>query len=220
MTLSSAVSPDELDELCVDTLRFLALDMVQKANSGHPGLPMGAAAMSYALWDRSLKFNPHHPLWPDRDRFVRSAGHRSTLVYGLLRVTGFNLSLDELKSVHQWESRTTGHLEYGKTPEVETTTGPLGQGSENAVGMAIAEVALATRFSRTRHPIADHYFEACTSLGWNSYVGPQIAVIGVDHFGASALGHGVMRNDGFTVENDCEQTQHPLKLVTPKGESR
>src|ERR1051326_6854378 len=142
MTLSTTLAPPVLDQLCINTLRFLAVDMVQKANSGHPGLPLGSAAMAYTLWDRFLKVNPLDPQWPDRDRFVLSAGHGCALLYALLHVTGFDLSLAELKRFRQWGSRTPGHPEYGKTPGVEATTGPLGQGFGNAVGMAIAEVAL------------------------------------------------------------------------------
>ena len=160
-----SVAPPELDELCVNTLRFLAVDAVQKAKSGHPGLPLGSAAMAYALWDRSLKFNPRDPLWPDRDRFVLSAGHGCALLYALLHVTGFDLPLEELERFRQWGSRTPGHPEYGKTPGVEATTGPLGQGLANAVGMAIAEVALAARFNRPGHPIVDHYTYVLASDG-------------------------------------------------------
>jgi transketolase len=156
MTLSATLSPPELDELCINTLRFLAVDMVQKANSGHPGLPLGSAAMAYTLWDRFLKVNPLDPWWPDRDRFVLSPGHGSALLYALLHATGFDLPLAELKRFRQWGSRTPGHPEYGKTPGVEATTGPLGQGFGNAVGMAIAEVTLATRFNRPDHAIVDH----------------------------------------------------------------
>ncbi len=156
MTLSATLSPPELDELCINTLRFLAVDMVQKANSGHPGLPLGSAAMAYTLWDRFLKVNPLDPWWPNRDRFVLSPGHGSALLYALLHATGFDLPLAELKRFRQWGSRTPGHPEYGKTPGVEATTGPLGQGFGNAVGMAIAEVTLATRFNRPDHAIVDH----------------------------------------------------------------
>ena len=165
MTLSTTLAPPALDELCINTLRFLAVDMVQKANSGHPGLPLGSAAMAYALWDRSLKFNPHDPLWPDRDRFVLSAGHGCALLYALLHVTGFDLPLEELERFRQWGSRTPGHPEYGKTAGVEATTGPLGQGLANAVGMAIAEVALAARFNRPGHTIVDHYTYVLASDG-------------------------------------------------------
>ena len=153
---AAIAAPPALDELCINTLRFLAVDMVQKANSGHPGLPMGSAAMAYALWDRSLRHNPRDPHWPDRDRFILSAGHGCALLYALLHVTGFELSLEELKRFRQWGSRTPGHPEYGKTPGVEATTGPLGQGLANGVGMAIAEATLAARFNRPGHAIVDH----------------------------------------------------------------
>ena len=165
MTLSTTLAPPALDEICINTLRFLAVDMVQKANSGHPGLPLGSAAMAYALWDRSLKFNPRDPLWPDRDRFVLSAGHGCALLYALLHVTGFDLPLEELERFRQWGSRTPGHPEYGKTAGVEATTGPLGQGLANAVGMAIAEVAMAARFNRPGHTIVDHYTYVLVSDG-------------------------------------------------------
>ncbi|MGO9566364.1 MAG: transketolase [Desulfomonilaceae bacterium] len=147
----------ELDELCINTLRFLAVDAVQKANSGHPGLPLGTAAMAYTLWDRFLRYNPHDPKWPNRDRFVLSAGHGCALLYALLHVTGFDLPLDQIKQFRQWDSHTPGHPEYGKAPGVEATTGPLGQGFANAVGMAIAEEALAARFNRPDYQIIDHF---------------------------------------------------------------
>nr|MDQ6944248.1 transketolase [Candidatus Eremiobacteraeota bacterium] len=165
MTLSTTLSPPALDELCVNTLRFLAVDMVQKAGSGHPGLPLGSASMAYALWDRSLAFNPRDPQWPDRDRFVLSAGHGCALLYALLHVTGFDLPLAELERFRQWNSLTPGHPEYGKTPGVEATTGPLGQGFANAVGMAVAEVALAARFNRPGHSIVNHYTYVLASDG-------------------------------------------------------
>ena len=165
MTMMATRSPVELDELCVNTIRFLAVDMVQKAKSGHPGLPLGSATMAYVLWDRFLKFNPHDPVWPDRDRFVLSAGHGCALLYALLHVTGFDLPLKELGRFRQWGSCTPGHPEYGKTAGVEATTGPLGQGLANAVGMAIAEVALAARFNRPDHTIVDHYTYVLASDG-------------------------------------------------------
>ncbi len=165
MTLSPALAPPALDELCINTLRFLAVDMVEKANSGHPGLPLGSAAMAYALWDRSLKFNPRDPFWPDRDRFILSAGHGCALLYALLHVNGFDLPREELKRFRQWGSRTPGHPEYRKTPGVEATTGLLGQGLANGVGMAIAEVALAARFNRRGHQIVDHYTYVLASDG-------------------------------------------------------
>jgi len=156
---------DTLDQQCVDTLRFLSVDMVQKANSGHPGLPLGAAPMAYALWTRQLKHNPAHPHWPDRDRFVLSAGHGSALLYSLLHVTGYNLSLDDLRHFRQWGSKAPGHPERGHTAGVEVTTGPLGQGLANAVGMAIAEAHLAARYNREGHSIVDHHTWAIVSDG-------------------------------------------------------
>src|SRR5215831_14660710 len=128
-----------LDDLCINTIRFLAVDAVQRANSGHPGLPMGAAAMSYVLWTRFLRHNPRNPHWPDRDRFVLSAGHGSMLLYALLHLTGYDLSIEEIGRFRQLGSRTPGHPESHLTPGVEATTGPLGQGISNAVGLAIAE---------------------------------------------------------------------------------
>jgi transketolase len=147
----------ELDELCINTLRFLAVDAVQKANSGHPGLPLGAAATVYTLWDRFLRYNPCDPKWANRDRFVLSAGHGCALLYALLHVTGFDLPLEQLKRFRQWESRTPGHPEYWIAPGVEATTGPLGQGFGNAVGMAIAEESLAARFNKPGYQIIDHF---------------------------------------------------------------
>src|SRR5437764_1203369 len=146
-----------LDELCVDTIRTLSIDAVQKANSGHPGLPLGAAPMAYVLWQRHLRHNPRDPHWPDRDRFVLSAGHGSMLLYSLLHLTGYDLSLDDLKQFRQWGSRTPGHPESGHAPGVEATTGPLGQGTANAVGMAIAEPFLAAYFNRPGYPLVDHF---------------------------------------------------------------
>ena len=154
-----------LDQLCINTLRFLAVDTVQKARSGHPGAPMGAAPMAYVLWDRFLKHNPADPKWPDRDRFVLSAGHASAMLYSLLHLTGYDLPMEELQQFRQWGSRTPGHPEYGLTPGVEVTTGPLGQGLANAVGMALAERWLAARFNRPGHEIIDHYTYAIVSDG-------------------------------------------------------
>jgi transketolase len=155
----------QLDELSINTIRFLAVDMVQKANSGHPGLPMGAAPMAYAVWNRFLRFNPHNPNWFDRDRFVLSAGHGSALLYALLHLTGYDLSLEELGQFRQWGSMTPGHPEAHLTPGVETTTGPLGQGFGNGVGMAIAEAHLAARYNRPGFGIVDHYTYALVSDG-------------------------------------------------------
>ncbi len=155
----------QLDRLCIDTIRFLAVDAVQKANSGHPGMPLGAAPMAYALWTRALKFNPRNPRWVDRDRFVLSAGHRSMLLYALLYLSGYDLSLDDIRSFRQWGSKAPGHPERGHTPGVEVTTGPLGQGFANAVGMAMAEAQLAAQYNRPGHDIIDHHTYAIVSDG-------------------------------------------------------
>jgi len=154
-----------LDQLCVNMIRFLSVDMVQKANSGHPGLPLGAAPMAYVLWSRWLKFNPGNPQWFDRDRFVLSAGHGSALLYSLLHVFGYDLALADLQQFRQWDSKTPGHPERGHTPGVETTTGPLGQGIANAVGMAIAEAHLAARYNQPGAAPIDHRTYAIVSDG-------------------------------------------------------
>jgi transketolase len=155
----------DLDRLAIDTIRTLSIDAVQQANSGHPGAPMGAAPMAYVLWTRFLRHAPTHPDWPDRDRFVLSAGHASMLLYSLLHLTGYDVSLDDLKQFRQWGSITPGHPEYGLTPGVEATTGPLGQGFANAVGMAIAERRLASEFNRSGHTIVDHWTYVIASDG-------------------------------------------------------
>lgn len=156
---------DTLDQLCINTMRFLSVDAVQKANSGHPGLPLGSAPMAYALWTRVLKHNPQNPLWFDRDRFVLSAGHGSMLLYSLLHLTGYALALDEIMRFRQWGSKAPGHPERGLTPGVETTTGPLGLGFANAVGMAIAEAQLAARYNRPGFDVIDHATYAIVSDG-------------------------------------------------------
>jgi transketolase len=156
---------DELDQLCINTVRFLSVDAVQKANSGHPGMPLGAAPMAYALWTGLLKHNPRNPQWFDRDRFVLSAGHGSMLLYSLLHLTGYDLSLDDIRNFRQWGSKTPGHPERGHTPGVEVTTGPLGQGVANAVGMAIAEAQLAARYNRPDLAVIDHHTYAIVSDG-------------------------------------------------------
>ncbi len=154
-----------LEDLCINTIRTLSIDAVQKANSGHPGLPMGAATMAYVLWTRHLHHNPRNPGWPDRDRFVLSAGHGSMLLYSLLFLTGYDLTLDDIKQFRQWNSRTPGHPEHGLTPGVEVTTGPLGQGFGNSVGLAIAERWLGARFNRPGHTIIDHFTYVIVSDG-------------------------------------------------------
>jgi transketolase len=150
-------SNNELEKKCIDTIRFLAADAIEKAKSGHPGMPLGAAAAAFTLWTKHLKHNPKNPQWPDRDRFVLSAGHASMLLYSLLHLTGYDLTLDDIKNFRQWGSRTPGHPEYKHAPGVEVTTGPLGQGLANAVGMAIAEAHLAAPFNRDGANLVDHF---------------------------------------------------------------
>ena len=145
-----------VDQLAINTIRTLSMDAVQKANSGHPGTPMALAPLSHLLWSRFLRFNPENPHWYNRDRFVLSCGHASMLLYAQLHLAGFDLPLEEIKNFRQWKSKTPGHPEYGHTPGVETTTGPLGQGFGNAVGMAIAEAHLAAKFNRKDFRIVDH----------------------------------------------------------------
>jgi len=170
-----------LDELCINTIRFLSVDAVQQANSGHPGMPMGAAPMAYVLWTKFLRHSPRNPGWLDRDRFVLSAGHGSMLLYSLLHLSGYDLSLDDLKNFRQWGSKTPGHPEYGDTPGVETTTGPLGQGFATGVGMAIAERHLAAKFNKSNHDIVDHYTYGIISDG--------DLMEGISHEAASFAGH-------------------------------
>ena len=154
-----------LDQLCINTIRTLAMDAIQEANSGHPGTPMALAPLAYVLWTKFLRYNPSNPRWFDRDRFVLSCGHASMLQYAVLYLTGYDLSLQDIKNFRQWDSKTPGHPEYGITPGVETTTGPLGQGLMNAVGMAMAEANLAAIFNREGHEIVDHYTYAFCSDG-------------------------------------------------------
>lgn len=171
----------DLDELCINTIRTLSIDMVHRANSGHPGAPLGCAAFTYALWTRSLKHNPADPHWPDRDRFVLSAGHASAMLYSLLHLCGYGLSMEELKNFRQLGSMTPGHPEAHCAPGVEVTTGPLGQGLGNAVGMALAERYLAARFNRPGHNIVDHYTYVLASDG--------DMMEGISHEAASLAGH-------------------------------
>jgi transketolase len=171
----------ELDQLCINTIRMLSVDAVQTANSGHPGMPMGAAAMAYVLWTRFLRHNPKDPTWPNRDRFVLSADHGSMLIYSLLHLCGYDLSLEELQNFRQWGSKTPGHPEHGHTPGVETTTGPLGQGFANGVGMALAERYLAARFNKPGYQIIDHFTYGIVSDG--------DLMEGISHEAASLAGH-------------------------------
>ena len=170
-----------LEQLAVNTIRTLSIDGVQKANSGHPGMPMGMADAAYVLWTQFMRYNPRNPDWPDRDRFILSAGHGSMLLYSLLHLTGYDLPLEQLKQFRQWDSLTPGHPEYGLTPGVETTTGPLGQGFANGVGMAIAEAFLRATYNRPDHNIVDHYIYAIVSDG--------DLMEGVSHEAASMAGH-------------------------------
>ena len=156
---------NQLDTRCINTIRVLAADAVQKANSGHPGAPMGMAPMAYALWQKEMRHSPRNPKWPNRDRFVLSSGHASALLYTLLHLYGYGLTMDDLKAFRQWGSKTPGHPEYGHTVGVETTTGPLGQGVANAVGFAMAEAHLAAKFNRPGFPIVDHYTYAICGDG-------------------------------------------------------
>ena len=161
----SKLTPAELDQLCINTIRFLAVDGVQKANSGHPGMPMGAASMAYVLWTRFLKHSPTNPAWPNRDRFVLSAGHGSMLLYSLLHLTGYDLPMSQLQQFRQWGSKTPGHPEHWLVPGIETTTGPLGQGIGNGVGMGIAQKYLAAHFNRPGHEIVDYKIYAIAGDG-------------------------------------------------------
>ncbi|MBU1653168.1 transketolase, partial [bacterium] len=195
----------DLEQRCINTLRFLAVDAVEKAKSGHPGTPLGAATLAFTLWDRFLKHNPANPHWADRDRFVLSCGHASMLLYGLLHLNGYDLSLDDIKNFRQWEAKTAGHPEFGGAPGVETTTGPLGQGFANAVGMALAERWIAANFSQSDHPIVDHYTYALVSDG--------DIMEGVAYEAASFAGHQqlgkliVLYDDNnITIEGDLSLT--------------
>src|SRR5574341_465027 len=197
--------PSNLDQLCINTLRFLAVDAVQKANSGHPGLPMGAAAMAYTLWTRHLRFNPRNPGWPDRDRFILSAGHGSMLLYALLHLTGYDLSMEEIKRFRQWGSMTPGHPESHLTPGVEVSTGPLGQGFANGVGMAVAERVLSERFNRPGYAIVDHHIYAIVSDG---DLMEGVASEAASYAGTQRLGKLVYLYDdnGISIEGDTDVT--------------
>jgi len=176
----------KLDELCIQTIRFLAIDGVQKANSGHPGMPMGMAPAAYVLWTRLMKHNPANPRWVNRDRFVLSAGHASMLLYSMLHLTGYDMALDDLKNFRQWKSKTPGHPEYDPQLGIEVTTGPLGQGLGNAVGMAIAEKYLASQFNREGFPIVDYKIfvfagDGCMQEGVTSEASSLAGHLGLDN---------------------------------------
>ena len=181
MKIVSSPDSTQLDQQAINTVRFLSVDAIQKANSGHPGLPLGAAPMAYVLWTRFLRHNPANPHWFNRDRFVLSAGHGSMLLYSLLHLTGYDLPLEQIKQFRQWGSITPGHPERGLTPGVETTTGPLGQGFANSIGIAIAEYYLAAHFNRQDHQIVNHYTYVMVSDG--------DLMEGVSYEAASLAGH-------------------------------
>ena len=199
-----ASSGQSLEDLCINAIRVLAMDAVQKADSGHPGTPMALAPLAYVLWTRHLRYDPSDPSWLNRDRFVLSAGHASMLIYSVLYLTGYDLTLDDIKQFRQWESRTPGHPEYGYTPGVETTTGPLGQGIGNSVGMAVGEAHLAAVFNRDQK-IIDHNVYFIASDG--------DMMEGVSHEAASFAGHarlgkliGFYDDNHITIEGDTALT--------------
>jgi transketolase len=196
---------DRLDQLCINTIRTLSMDAVQKANSGHPGTPMALAPLAYVVWTRFLRHNPANPRWFNRDRFVLSCGHASMLLYAMLHLTGYDLSMEEIENFRQWGSKTPGHPEHGLTPGVETTTGPLGQGIMNAVGMAMAEAHLAAVFNREGHEIVNHHTWVFASDG--------DFMEGASHEAASLAGHlglgkliGVYDDNRITIEGSTALT--------------
>lgn len=196
---SAPVPAGEVDDLCINAIRILSMDAVERAQCGHPGAPMGLAAVGYVLWTRHLKHNPRNPAWFDRDRFVLSCGHASMLLYSLLYLSGYELSLDDIKNFRQWDSITPGHPEFGLTPGVETTSGPLGQGFSNAVGMALAEARLAAEVNRPGFGVVDHHTYVLVSDG--------DLMEGLSHEAASLAGHlglgkliGFYDNNGITID--------------------
>jgi transketolase len=196
---------DRLDTLCINTIRTLAMDAVQKADSGHPGTPMALAPLAYVLWTTFLRYNPENPQWFNRDRFVLSAGHASMLQYAVLFLTGYDVSLDDIESFRQWGSKTPGHPEYRRTPGIETTTGPLGQGFMNAVGMAMAEAHLAAVFNRPGHKIVDHYTYAICSDGDLEE--------GASHEAASVAGHLKLGKLIFVYDDNHISIEGPTEIT-------
>ena len=203
MTETVARVSTALDQLCINTVRALAMDAVQQADSGHPGTAMALAPLAYVLWQRHLRYNPANPEWLDRDRFVLSAGHACMLLYSVLYLTGYDVTLEDIKQFRQWGSRTPGHSEHGVTPGVEATTGPLGQGTGNAVGMAIAEAQLAALFNRPGHTIIDHHTYFLASDG--------DLMEGISHEAASLAGHlklgkliGFYDDNRITIDGSTE----------------
>src|SRR5437762_1860078 len=202
---SSTGSGQSLEDLCINAIRVLAMDAVQKADSGHPGTPMALAPLAYVLWTRHLHYDPRDPEWINRDRFVLSAGHASMLLYSVLYLTGYDLTLDDLKQFRQWESKTPGHPEYGYAPGVETTTGPLGQGFGNSVGMAVGEAHLGAIFNRGADKIIDHHTYFIASDG--------DMMEGISNEVASFAGHlklgkiiGFYDDNHITIEGDTALT--------------
>ncbi|MGH7579800.1 MAG: transketolase, partial [Gemmatimonadales bacterium] len=201
MATGIASPTQSLDQLCIDTIRTLSMDAVQRAESGHPGTPMALAPLAYLLFTRHLRHNPANPLWMDRDRFVLSAGHASMLLYSTLYLSGYDLSLEDLEQFRQWDSRTPGHPEHGITPGVEVTTGPLGQGVGNAVGFAVAEAHLSAVFNGGGHRPVDHRTFFIASDG--------DMMEGASHEAASLAGHlrlgkliGFYDDNRFTIEGE------------------
>src|SRR3954453_15018682 len=195
-------SQADLELLCINTIRTLSMDAVQAAESGHPGTPMALAPLGYALFTKYMKHDPSDPSWPDRDRFVLSCGHASMLLYSCLYLSGYDLTLEDLKQFRQWESRTPGHPEYGYTPGVETTTGPLGQGIANAVGMALAERLLAAQFNRPELEIIDHHTYV--------FIGDGCMMEGISHeacafAGTQCLGKLIAFYDDTGISSDSDK---------------
>jgi len=192
---------ENLDQLCIDTVRTLSMDAVQKANSGHPGAPMGLAPVAFKLWDRFMRHTPQNPDWPNRDRFVLSAGHASMLLYGILHIFGYDISLDDIKNFRQLHSKCAGHPEYGLAPGVEVTTGPLGQGAANSVGMAMAERWLQTYFNRPGHEIINYNIFAVAGDGcmMEGISGEAASLAG--HLGLSNL-VWLYDNNNITIEGE------------------
>lgn len=197
--------PQNLDELCINTIRTLSIDAIQEANSGHPGAPMGLAPAAYVLWTRILRHSPEKPDWLNRDRFVLSGGHASMLLYAMLYLTGYQVSLDDIKNFRQWESKTPGHPEFGHTPGVETTTGPLGQGVANGVGMAMAERHLASTFNRPGYDIVDHHtYVMCGDGDLMEGVSAEAASL-AGHLGLSRL-ICIYDDNRITIEGNTDIT--------------
>jgi transketolase len=206
--MTTATQPQkttELDQLCINTIRTLSLDAVQKANSGHPGLPLGMAPAAYVLWTKFLRHNPKNPKWFNRDRFLLSAGHGSMLLYSLLHLTGYDLPLDELKRFRQLHSKTPGHPENILTPGVEITTGPLGQGFANGVGMGIASAHLAAMFNREGFPVVDHFIYCICSDG--------DLMEGVSYESASLAGHLKLSNLIYLYDDNRITIDGPTDLA-------